>query len=55
MTQRSNAGPDDSVSAAQSPPRRHDTPGTAERAPPVNADSAVSATGIDGLAFIVRG
>lgn len=55
MTDNSNTGPGESLSPVQSPPRRHDTPGTAERAPPVNTDTAVSATGIEGLDFIMRG
>lgn len=55
MTNGPSTDSGDSADPPQSPPRRHDTPGSPERTPPPNADSAVSATGIEGLDFIMRG
>lgn len=39
----------------QSPPRQHDTSGSTGATLPLNADAAVSATGIEGLDFVMRG
>lgn len=58
MTNEPNTEPGSSEGPPQSPPRQHDTLGSGERATVANADSAdsaVSATGIEGLDFIMRG
>lgn len=54
MTEGRSPGPLDPA-PGQSPPRQHDTPGSRQQALVANADSAVSATGIEGLDFILRG
>lgn len=55
MMKEPNTESGDSEGSAPSLSRRYDKPGRPERTPPPNADSAVSATGIEGLDFIMRG
>lgn len=55
ITNELNTEPGSSDGPPQSLPRQHDTLGSGERATVANADAAVSATGIEGLDFIMRG